>query len=177
MLWLSRPPFLRWLAAAAVIAIAAWSEFAPQPVSEIAVLNRDIAAGTPLTDEMVDVRRMPDPGFSTVEPHGIAATSLRAGDPLIASMLTEIAVPSGWVALDAELPSGARPGAQATGVILAAEAGQATETFPAVIVEASNDDAFGTGTGTVAVPPEWIAAAGAAAAGGRLVIGVELAGG
>ena len=176
MLWLSRPPFLRWLAAAVVIAFAAWTEFAPRPFSEIAVLNQDVAAGTPLTDEMVDTRRMPDPGFATVEPHGIAATGLNAGDPLLASMLTEIAVPPGWVALEAALPSGAWPGARATGVILAAEPGQATETFPAVIVETGND-AFGTGTGSVAVPPEWIAAAGAAAAGGRLVIGVELAGG
>ncbi|MGA7270051.1 MAG: SAF domain-containing protein [Acidimicrobiia bacterium] len=173
MLWLQPPPLLRWLAAGLLIAAAAWSEFAPESGVEITVVSRDVAAGAALGPEMVETLRMPDPGFETAAPHGVAMIDLRAGDPLLPTMVSEVSIPAGWVIIDAHLPERARPGQAAVAVVTTAGDGVQPVEFPAMVVEAGTSDAFGTETGAIAVPPEWVALAGQAVAEGRLVVGVR----
>lgn len=173
MLWLQPPPYLRWLAAGILVAAAAWSEFAPAPGVEINVLAGDVTAGTPLDPDLVQTRRVADAGFVTVTPHGVALIDLKAGDPLLASMVGEVSIPADWVTIDAELPEGARPGQTAVAIVTAAPEGAQPIEFPAVVVRAGRQDAFGAAAGSIAVPPEWAASAGQAVAEGRLVIGVK----
>lgn len=175
MLWLQPPPFLRWLAAGILIAGAAWSEFAPTPGVEVTVLATDVAAGTPLVPDLVETHRMADVGFETVKPHGVAVIDLKAGDPLLPSMVSEVAIPVGWVSIDADLPEGARPGQAAVAIVTAAGEGTRPLEFPGIVVEAGREDGFGAGAGSIAVPPEWAAPAAQAVVEGRLVIGVTSA--
>lgn len=174
MLWLERPPLLRWLAASLLVAVAAWSELAPPPTTESTFLAEDVAAGTPLEDHHIERRPVPVGVVSTVEPGGVAATDLRAGDPLVESMVTEVAVPPGWVVIEAAVPSHAPPGAPATAIILGE--GSAPIEFSAVVVGEGTTDPFGDASGTLAVPRQWVGPAAAAAAENRLVIGVEAGG-
>jgi hypothetical protein len=173
VLWLQPPPLLRWLAAGLLVAAAAWSEFAPPPGVEITVLARDVPAGTRLGPDVVETRRVSEPGFETVTPEGVALIDLKAGDPLLSTMLTEVSIPPDWVTIDAELPKQARPGQAAVAVVIGSEDGTAPVEFPAVVVEAGESDAFGSGAGSIAVPAQWVAVAGEAVAQGRLVVGVE----
>ncbi len=173
MLWLQPPPVLRWLAAGLLIAAAAWSEFAPPPGVEITVLARDVSAGTTLGPDLVQTRRVPEPGFDTVAPHGVALIDLQAGDPLLPTMVSEVVVPTGWVTIDAELPKQAQPGQAAVAVVITTGEGASPIEFPAIVVEAGAPDAFGTGAGSIAVPSDRVAQAGEAVAEGRLVVGVR----
>lgn len=174
MLWLDRPPILRWLAASLLVAAAAWSELAPPPTSPATFLAEDVAAGTSLEDRHVERRSIPAGALTTVEPSGVAATDLLAGDPLVESMTVEVTVPPGWVVIEAAVPSHAAPGASATAIVV--EQGAAPVEFPALVVARGGEDAFGGGSGTIAVPAEWLGPAAAASAGGRLMIGVEALG-
>lgn len=174
VLWLDRPPFLRWLAAVLLVIVAAWSELAPSPTTRSAFLVADVAAGTPLEDHHVELRSVPVGVVATVEPTGVAATDLRAGDPLVGSMVAEVVVPPGWVVIETAVPAHASPGASATAIIVGE--GSAPIELPAVVVGASRSDPFGEASGTLAVPGEWTGPAATAAAEGRLVIGVESGG-
>lgn len=171
MLWLDRPPLLRWAGAAVLVLAAAWSELAPPPTTTARFLAEDVAVGTPLEDHHVERRSVPAGVVSTVEPRGFAATHLRAGDPLVESMVVEAVVPSGWVVIEAPVPPHAAPGRAATAVVV--EAGTAPIEIPAQVVGRASADSFGSASGTIAVPEEWIGPAAAASAEGRLVIGVD----
>lgn len=174
VLWLDRPPIVRWVAAASLVAVAAWSELAPPPTVSLAFLVADVAAGTPLGPEHVEYRTVPDGSIETVEPSGVATTDLWTGDPLVASMVTEPVIPPDWLVIEAPIPSHAPPGASATAIILGD--GSAPVEFEATVVHRGSDDPFGTGIGALAVPAEWVGQAAAATAEGRLVIGVEASG-
>jgi len=173
VLWLERPPFARWIAAALLLAGATWSEFSPPSSARVTFLAEDVAAGTPLTAAMVDTRLVPTPGFSTVEPSGVAAADLIAGDPLTGPPIAETVIPEGWLLIRPPHPRLPVAVTKATGVILAGTEGGAPIEFPALVVEAGVTDAFTSESGSLAVPPEWLAQAAAAAGEGRLIVGVE----
>jgi hypothetical protein len=59
-------------------------------------------------------RRIPETDITTVDPVGVAAVDLEAGDPLLGNMVTEVAVPTGWNVIEAPVPDHAVPGAAAT---------------------------------------------------------------
>lgn len=172
VLWLERPPLLRWVAAVCLVAASAWFELGPPPSTEMTFLAVDIGAGTILTEDLVERRSVTDPGFATVEPEGFAVTDLAAGEPLVASMIAHATVPDGWLVISVAVPDHARPGKPATAVILPGGPEDVPVQFPAVVVEAGSADPFGTETGALAVPPQWLGQAAAAAGQGRLMIGV-----
>lgn len=173
MLWLARPPILRWIGACILVAVAAWAEFAPSPYVEMPFLASDLPAGSPIGPSDVEMRRIPNIGLTPASTGGFAAAGLAAGDPLVASMSVDFVVPEGWFVIDAPLPSGARPGSPGTGVILGTSPEHASRTFPILVVSTAPADTFEAGGGTAAVPGDWVAEAAAAASAGRLVIGIE----
>ncbi len=172
MLWLTRPPLLRWEAALCLVCVAAWTEFSPRPTVEIPFLAVDVEAGERLTPDVIQFRTVPDPGFSPHRGDGFAATDLRAGDPLLPSMVATVAIPPGWMIVDAPLPGSPVPGSQAIAVVLSETPGRPATTFSAVIVSGPGAEPFGAALGTVALPPAYLAEAAAAVASGRLVVAV-----
>lgn len=173
MLWLSRPPILRWCAALCLVVAAAWSEFSPPATVEVPFLTVDLPAGSPITADALTLRPMPAPGLPPPPSGGVAAIDLRAGDPLVASMVATVAIPSGWFVIPAEVPPDAPPGATAIGVVLPDLPGLAPVSLEAIVVTGAPDDPFGPGSGSVAVPPASVALAAAASSSGRLVIGFQ----
>jgi len=171
VLWLERPPLLRWLAGAVVVAVAAWSELSPPPTAEVPYLAVDVPAGTRIGREHLSYREVPAGVVPDVGLDGkVAATDLRAGDPLVPSLLAETAVPDGWLLIDAPVPDHAPPGTPAVGIVLRGDA--APLEIPALVVARGSEDAFGDSQGTIAVPADVFADAAAAVAEGRLVVGV-----
>ncbi len=159
------------MAAACLVVVAAWSELSPPPTVPAAFLTADVAAGTPLGPDVVHHRRVPVGIVDTVDPVGFAVTDLEAGDPLVASMVTEVDIPDGWMLIEAPVPMGAAPGTAARAVIRAD--GSPPLEIEAVVVRAGEDDPFDTAGGVVALPAEWMAVAATAVAEGRMVMGVS----
>lgn len=175
MLWLDRPPYLRWTAAGLLAAVAFWSEFGPAPTTDAWIAVRDVAPGDALTHDLFVRRQVSwEDGPETIAPHGVAAVHITAGDPLLASMATSLMIPDGWMVLAAPLPPGSVPGAEATVVLLpaASDDGQ-TRSVPAVVAGEGSDDPFDDGVGTIAVPGERLPEVVAAAASDRLVVAVS----
>ena len=98
MYWLQRPPYLRWAAAAILIVGAAAWDFRPEPTDLVPFLIGAVPAGDPIEEADLEWREVPAgivvaPNLS----HPVAAVDLRAGDPLLASMLRgRASIPEGW---------------------------------------------------------------------------------
>lgn len=168
---------MRWFLAGLLVVGATWWELAPREGVDVYVPIRDLGAGTRLTPDLFKLSPLSSVSLPAVEPDGIAAIDLGAGEPLTASMVDHSEVPAGWLAIDVALPEHAAGGMEARAAVLAETSDGDTLTFGVVVLAAASTDAFGTATGTIAVPPEWFARAAAAAGAGRLVIGVEVGGG
>lgn len=171
MLWFERPPLSRWLAGAILVTVAAWSEFAPPPTAAVPFLAVDVPAGTHIQEQHLTYREVPAGTFPVAGlDEMVAATDLSAGDPLVPSLVTEVDIPDGWLLIEAPVPDHAPPGTVAVAIVLG-EGGLPRE-IPARVVARGATDAFGDSQGTIAVPAAAVAEAAAAAADGRLVVGV-----
>jgi hypothetical protein len=172
VLWLERPPYLRWLAAAVLVTVAAWVELGPEPTMPVWFATDAIPAGTALTPDRFTRREVAWVGSAPARPEGVASVDIAAGDPLVPSLRAEVVVPAGWMAVAAPLPPDAVTGSDATLVILPGVAGQAAAAVPALVLRPAGDDAFGNGSGTVAVPPDRVTEVLVAAADDRLAAAV-----
>jgi hypothetical protein len=172
VLWLERPPYLRWLAAAVLVTVAAWIELGPEATTPVWFAADDIAAGTTLTPDQFQRREVAWVGSVPARPEGVASVDISAGDPLVPSLLTEVVVPPGWMAVAAPLPPDAVTGSDATLVVLPGLPGQDAATVPALVLRPAGDDAFGDGSGTVAVPADRVTEVLVAAADDRLAAAV-----
>lgn len=172
MLWLSRPPYLRWIAIALAVAAAVWIEVRPVSTEQHPFADRDHAVGDPLSVRWEDV---PAGVLEPVEPIGHAARPLRAGEPLLVSDVTDRppAAPDGWWVVELELPFDAVVGAEIQLVTLPTP-GVAPVTPIAGVVTSVRiaDGTFGSGrpVGAVAVPPERAAEAAVAIAEDRISV-------
>lgn len=167
MLWLSRPPWLRWLAVTGLVCLALWSELRPTPTVEHPFARVEIAPGDPLTPENVEQRRIPVGVLPPTEIEGGSARSgIGAGEPLTPSAIAMGTVaPSGWYLVPAEVPRGGSIGQSVR--LIALDTGLTTE---GVVTAMSSDDPFEARTGSVAVPGEMAAEMARASLNGSLVV-------
>lgn len=160
--WLRRPPYLRWLAAAAIVSVAVLIEFGGRGTEPYPFVAAPIASGAAVVDALewneVPAGLLPDPG----DPDGRAARALAAGEPLTATATNATApIPAGWWSVPVPLPPTAQAGASVR--LVSPEEGIDVE---GVVTTPSESGAFATtADGLVAVPPD--AAAGVARAIGR----------
>ncbi|MEZ5176408.1 MAG: SAF domain-containing protein [Acidimicrobiia bacterium] len=166
MLVLSRPPYLRWLAAVALLAGAfAWdlSKGAAEPAPFAATT---IERGTVIEASMIEWRQVPVGLLPAVELTGVAATRIDRGEPIVASALsTAASIPIGWWTVPMDVPPAATPGASVR-IVLADGFGVVGR-----VVEASRDDPFGMREpGLVAVPHEAADMVALAAASNQVVL-------
>ncbi len=170
MLWLGRPPYLRWFAAASVIAAAiAWdaSQRATEPFPFAAV---DLVRGQPITQQEVQWREMPVGSLiMPVLDGALASTTITEGDPITVSLVSTLPpLPPGTWAVPVALPLGTGVGMT---VRLVFTDGTATV---GVIVQPATEDSFGLVTdGLVAVSETVADAVAVAAAYGDLVVLIE----
>jgi len=167
VLLLSKPPYLRWAGAAAlVIAALAWdvSARATEPYPFAA---RSIHRGETLDADSVEWKaapvgllQIPDLDAAT------AAVNIQQGEPIsISALRYTAAVPVGWWTVPIELPPAVLPGTHVR-IVLGGGDG-----VSGIVVEPSREDSFGLrSAGLVAVPAHAADAVGLAAGEGNIVL-------
>jgi len=168
---MSRPPYLRWAAAAALLIGAfAWdlrgTRSEPFPFAAA-----DIESGEPIEDAAVDWRDTPI-GLMAIPDLAApyASRSIAAGEPITRSAVaTEPGIPDGWWAVPVALPTAAHAGTRVRLVLF-----EPVLTVDGIVVVAATDGMLTFGeSGLVAVPGEFADAVGRAAAEGSLTVLVE----
>lgn len=168
MYWLQRPPYLRWAAAALLVAGAVAWDLRGTATSPHPFLTATVAAGSPIPADAVEWRSVPAGLLDPPELDGrVAALDLDAGDPITTSVLTDPATaPEGWWAVPITLGRHARPGDEVMLVTI-----DPPLTIPGVVLEAEAGDTYSLDfrPAVVAVPGESAPLVAAAAGEGRIV--------
>lgn len=169
MLLLSRPPYLRWIAAIVVVGAAVGLEISDRSTEPIPFAARAIAKGEAFDADLIEWRFLPSGSIVAPALTGLVATApINAGDPITTSVAGAFpAIPDGWWAVPVDLPIGVPIGSK---VRLIIEGGVAYE---GLVVAESTDDGFGIPTmGSVALPAATVDAVAQAAAEGRVAVAV-----
>ncbi|MGB9357758.1 MAG: SAF domain-containing protein [Acidimicrobiia bacterium] len=171
MFWLTRPPYLRWAAAAAVVLAALLWDLRDEAEVPYPFTARSIAAGTPIAESMIEWRNLPEGAMALPDlSDPVAARDLPPGEPIVPSAVSGAPViPDGWWSVPVPLSHRAVPGSR----IRLIDALSALE-VDGVVVAAGTDDLMSVDTsGLVAVPPDAAATVAIAAAEGTLVVLLE----
>jgi hypothetical protein len=169
--WLARPPYLRWVAAAALVVAAFLWDLRGSSDILYPFAASAIAAGATITEAEVDWRRVPKgtmvlPDLS--DP--VAARDLPAGEPIVPSAVSATTtIPEGWWSVSVPLPATAVPGTR----IHLIDAGSGVETDGIVVAAGSHDLMSFEESGMAAVPPEVATQIAIAARDGTLVLLLE----
>jgi hypothetical protein len=169
--WLSHPPYLRWILAAALIVGALAWEFQQAATVRYPFAQRAIASGEPIPEDTVDWRPVPQglmelPDLSAP----IAARDLAAGEPIGPSAVAaKTVIPDEWWSVPIALPAAALPGRPVRLVLLDLQ-----ETVDGVVVAAARPDPLSlSDAGLVAVPGEHAPAVAMAAVAGTIAVLVQ----
>ncbi len=150
MFWLTRPPYLRWAAAVAIVVAALAWDMRGSTEMLYPFASSSIAAGSTITDAQVEWRSLPA-GVMTMPDLSdpIAARNLAEGEPIVPSAISnEAAIPEGWWAVPVGLPASAVAGTRV--LLVATASGLETE---GIVVTAGSDDLLSyEASGMVAVP-------------------------
>jgi hypothetical protein len=166
--WLARPPYLRWVAIGAMIAVAIVVDLGDRRTESAPFAARDIARGDAVMETSIRWRDVPVGLMSTMIPKdAVAVRDIAEGEPITAGAVTvHRPPPDGWWTLELEIPDTATQGRRARVVV--SDPVLATE---ALVVSVSAGGRFGGGaTGLVAVPPDFADQIARAAAKGRVSV-------
>lgn len=170
MLLLTRPPYLRWLAAAALVVAAIGWDLSARATAPFPFAAEPIPPGTAITEDLVEWRDLPVGTFPLPELASAlwAAHRIDAGDPIVPSLTTgSAAIPEGWWAVPMRIPPGLARGAA---VRLLLPTGS---TVPGVVAVPASDDVFSGPTGAVAVAEGDLRTVATAAVGDLVTVLVE----
>lgn len=149
MFWLSRPPYLRWGLAAALVALGLWIELAPDPGTLHPFARETLPAGSLVTDDLVEMRPVPDGLLDPVYLPARTRVDVPAGGPLVAHALGgDHSVPDGWWSLTLPVPP---DGSAGSPLRLVVDDGTSVTVFDGILVSSSPGEYGGT-DGVVAVP-------------------------
>ena len=171
MFWLTRPPYLRWAAAIAVVVCAFLWDLRGSSDILYPFASSAIAAGTPITETDVDWRRVPEGTMTLPDLSSpVAARDVPAGEPIVPSAVSgATTIPEGWWSVPVPLPATAVPG---TPVHLI-DATSGFETDGIVVAAGGNDLMSFEVSGLAAVPPDAATLIAIAAREGTLVTLLE----
>lgn len=168
VLWLDRPPYLRWAAASVIVVVALLLQVASPESAPYPFLNRDVNVGEAIADEDLDWQQIPvgllPPSSDVVGP---AVHALEEGDPFLrGSVRSGTVIPDGWWAVPAPVPESVPPGTRVR--LIAVSDGYSAD---GIVSRSGLDTGFGDRTlGSVAVPEEAAVRMSLAAAVDRLVV-------
>jgi hypothetical protein len=170
VLWLGRPPYLRWFAAAALVAAALVWDVSERSTEPFPFAAAELSRGQAIVPDDVEWRQIPV--GSLTQPHlegATAAVAIAAGDPIVGSLISDAStVPLNSWAVPVPLPLGA---VQGTSVNLVFSDG--TDVL-GIIVQPATEDSLGfTTEGLVAVEGVAANAVALAAANGDLVVLIQ----
>lgn len=167
MLVLSKPPYLRWIAAVVLVAAAFAWDMSRRATELAPFAARAIDRGEVIEADSIAWKPAPVGLFRSVQvPMGTAVVRIGAGDPITEGMVsTGDHVPDGWWTVPMDVPPAVTPGSEVR-VVLADGFG-----ITGVVVEPSREDTFGVRTdGLVAVPGDAADIVAVASTAGQLVV-------
>ncbi len=117
--WMSRPPYLRRIAAVAVVVVAVAIEFRPATTERLPIASADLPAGATVTAADVE---WADVSKGAIEPAALPATLARMvpeGAPISAADIGSgtVDVPTGWLQIELEVPAATQTGATVVAVM------------------------------------------------------------
>jgi len=173
--WFRRPPYLRWVAAALLVAAAAWLDLRPDPTELRPFAAIDLPTGATIEASEIDWRLVPRgvlPPFD--DPAGVVVRSVAAGEPLLPSSIAtdRVPAPDGWWTMEVRLPKGAVPGQPVQLIVLPADPTGALQSVMGLVIVPTPGQqdplAVEELPGLIAVPGEKAILAAAAIADGRV---------
>ncbi|VAV91468.1 hypothetical protein MNBD_ACTINO01-1548 [hydrothermal vent metagenome] len=170
MLWLARPPYLRWFAAGAILLAALSWDLSKRQTEPYPFAAQTITRGEPLGDDNIEWREVRVGVFPVVDlTDASARVDIIGGTPICASVISRaVPLPSGWWSIPIDLPAGTPEGAA---VRVLAPDGQA---IIGIVVRPATRDTFGSvEAGTVGFPPASADTVARMLARGDLVVLVE----
>lgn len=170
VLWLGRPPYLRWFAALSLVVAALVWDVSGRSTEPFPFAATDLARGEAITEANIEWRPVPVGELAMPDLQGVSAsTEIRAGDPIVVSLVTAIPpLPPNWWTVGIPLPFGVPTGAE---VRLVFFDGSATS---GIVIQPATEDSLGlVSDGLVAVPGEVADSVALAAANGDLVVLIE----
>lgn len=169
MLLLTRPPYLRWFAATAIVVAALAWDLSGRSTAPVPVAARPIERGQPITVDDVRWTEMPAGAIAVpVLDDRRAAVDIREGDPITASVTSGPAtVPDDWWAVPMEVPLGLPEGSQ---VRLLLPSGRSVD---GIVAAAATEDVFSGSTGAVAVAAGDLDEVARAAAAGAVSLAIR----
>lgn len=164
---MQRPPYLRWGAAACLVASAFAWDASGRRTEPYPVAAADIERGSPIDDASVRWVDLPVGVLTAPDLTGaVAARLIAAGEPIaLGALETASPVPAGWWSVAVPLPDTAVPGTSVRLVIVDPPA-----SADGIVVAAPASDPFASARdGLVAVPADVAASVAVAAAEGLVV--------
>jgi len=166
--WLTRPPYVRWAVAAAIVVAALLWDLRGSAQILYPFASGAIAVGTPITESQVVWRSIPEGAMEMPDlSDPIASRDLAAGEPIVPSAVSgESMVPDGWWSVPMPLPGMATPGSRVRLVGIET----VFETDGIVVSAAGGDLLSFSESGMVAVPASFAAVVAIAARNGTLIV-------
>lgn len=175
MLWIARPPYVRWTLIGLVVLVSLGLEIRPSPTVSHPFLSRDLARGEPV-EEALEWRDISPGVLEPVSGTGFASRPLLGGQPLLPGDVTDvsISVPPGWWLVDVAVPTEASAGTPIQLVILPSPGHLPVPPIGGLVTGVRSGPYEDDGLiGTVAFPPDRAATAAVAVAEKRVSVLVQ----
>ncbi|MCY3538611.1 MAG: hypothetical protein OXH10_01935 [bacterium] len=175
MLWLTRPPYLRWAMVGLLVVVSLWIEIRPTSQVSHPFIVHDLARGEPV-EGALEWRDIPEDVLEPVYGIGFADRDLPAGHPLLPGDTTDtpIEVPPGWWLLDVAVPADTTAGMTVQLVILPGLGDQPVAPIGGVVAGVRPSEYANKGLiGSVAFPPDQAATAAVAIAEDQVSVLIE----
>ena len=168
MFWLTRPPYLRWAVAVAIVVAALLWDLRGSAHTLYPFASSAIAAGTPITDSQVVWRSIPEGAMKMPDlSDPVASRDVASGEPIVPSAVSGASmIPDGWWSVPIPLPGAAIPGTRVRLVGI----DTVFETDGIVVSVGGEELLSFSESGMVAVPPDFAAAVAIAARDGTLIV-------
>ena len=175
VLWLTRPPYLRWSLVGLMVIVSLWVEIRPTSSARHPYVTRDVARGESV-EGALEWRTVAGGVLEPVLGTGFADRDLTTGHPLLPGDTTDapILVPPGWWLLDVAVPAETTAGMSVQLVILPPSGERALPPIGGLVTSVRPGDYQSDGlVGSVAFPPARAATAAVAIAEDRVSVLIE----
>lgn len=167
MLWLQRPPLVKWIAVGLISCMALWLEVRPDPVVDHPFAIAEIAPGEAVGPHNTETKRVPTGLFEQPSEGDVALRRIPKGSPIVSSVIgpAEAAIPEGRWIVAVEIPPGAGVGDRVRVILL--DSGTAVD---GIVTSVASDDPLTALQGGVAVEASRAPDVAVAAANGRVSV-------
>ena len=166
---MSRPPYLRWFAAIAVLVGGFIVELAPQTSVPVPIALTDFEPGTTISDGDVGWADGSSDIFEGISLPAVAGRTILAGQPIMQADVaaSEHRAPEDWWQITLAVPPDTKTG---TPILAVVTSNDRPAAHRGVVVSHTFDDGFGDTSALVAFPPNEAVEVAAAVSENRITV-------